>query len=189
MFAALYTATSIVSSPFTIHEKNEEFAKGLPQLYIYLHSTHHDKPIDFVDKIIKGRFLTNLQHDCLTLYSKIVQMDLPLRPAFSYDYVDEKNYTAVPARASTDHFDSCNNYYKDLAEVFSRQLTLLAGLNNLLKRGDYNEFEPSLKMTRKNEVRKELSYLNKFADVDLGSKIQFIDDCFYLSKQKPLITA
>ncbi|MEN4798101.1 MULTISPECIES: hypothetical protein [Pantoea] len=72
VFAALYTATSIVSSPFTIHEKNEEFAKGLPQLYIYLHSTHHEKPIDFVDKIIKCRFLTNLQHDCLTLYPKIV---------------------------------------------------------------------------------------------------------------------
>lgn len=119
MFAALYTATSIMSSPFTIHEQNEELAKGFPQLYIYLHSTYHDKTIDFIDEIIKSRFLTNLHHDCLTLYPKIVQMDLPLRPAFFYDYVDEKNYTAVPARVSTNSFDSCNNYYKDLAEVFS----------------------------------------------------------------------
>lgn len=179
VFAALYTATSIMSSPFTIHEQNEELANGFPQLYIFLHEMHHDKTICFINEIIKSRFLTNLHHDCLTLYPKIVQMDLPLRPAFFYDYVDEGKYMAVPARVSTDHFDSCNNYYKDLAEVFSRQLTLLAGLNNIFKRGDHNEFEPSLKITRKKEVRKELSSLNKFADIDLGSKIQFIDDCFY----------
>lgn len=179
VLAALYTATSIMSSPFTILEQNEELAEGFPKLYIFLNECHHDKTIEFTDEIINNRFLTNLHHDCLSLYPKLVEMDLPLRPAFFYDYVEEENYRAVPARVSTDYFDSCNNYYKDLAEVFSRQLTLLAGLNNLLKRGDYNEFEPSFKITEKQKVRKELLSLNKFADIDLGSKIQFIDECFY----------
>lgn len=35
-------------------------------------------------------------------------------------------------------------------------------------------------------MRKELSSLNKFADVDLGSKIQFIDDCFYSIETKAI---
>ncbi|HBT2093590.1 TPA: hypothetical protein MPI41_003800 [Klebsiella pneumoniae] len=186
VLAAIYTATSIMSSPFTIMEDSEELSEEFPKIYIFLHENYHDKTIDFIDEIIKSGFIGNLHRDCLTLYPKIVQMDLPLRPALFYDYVDEANYKAGPARVSTDHFDSCNNYYKDLAEVFSRQLTLLAGLNNLLKRGDYNEFEPSLKMTKKQGVRKELLSLNTFADVDLGSKIQFIDDCFYSIDMKAI---
>ncbi|HCB1752703.1 TPA: hypothetical protein MYQ19_004070 [Klebsiella oxytoca] len=186
VIAAIYTATSIMSSPFTIMEDSEELSEKFPKLYIFLHEKFHDKTIDFIDEIIENGFIDNLHRDCLTLYPKIVQMDLPLRPALFYDYVDEANYKAVPARVSTDHFDSCNNYYKDLAEVFSRQLTLLAGLNNLLKRGDHNEFEPSLKMTKKQGVRRELLSLNTFADVDLGSKIQFIDDCFYFIDMKAI---
>jgi hypothetical protein len=140
IFAALYTATSIMSSPFTIHEQNEELANGFPS-YIFFCMMHHDKPICFINEIIKSRFLTNLHHDCLTLYLKIVQMDLPLRSAFFHDYADEGKYI-VPARVSTDHFDSCNNYYKDLAEVFSRQLTLLAGLNNIFKREIITNLSP-----------------------------------------------
>lgn len=109
----------------------------------------------------------------------LLNLELPLRPALFYDYIEVEKYRPVPARVSTAYFDTCNNYYKDLAEVFARQLTLLAGLNNLLKRGDHNEFEATLKLNKKNEFRKELSSLNKFADVDLGQKIQYIDDCFY----------
>lgn len=62
----------------------------------------------------------------------------------------------MPVRVSTADFDLCNNYYKDLAEVFARQLTLVAGLNNLLKRADHNEFEASLKMTKNKELEKNL---------------------------------
>ena len=179
ILAALYSATSIMSSPFTIHESNEELAKGFPNLYIHLHNECHDKTTIFIDEIVSSEFLKNLHHDCLSLYPKLIEFDLPLRPAFFYDYIQEDKYRPVPARVSTAYFDLCNNYYKDLAEVFARQLTLLAGLNNLLKRGDHNEFEPTSKLTKRQEIRKELISLNKFADVDLGNKIQFIDDCFY----------
>ncbi|HCI6837805.1 TPA: hypothetical protein NPP86_001573 [Klebsiella quasipneumoniae subsp. quasipneumoniae] len=179
VLASLYTATSIMSSPFTIHEQNEELAKGFPLLYQYLHGKHQKNVINFVEEIINNKFLKNLHFDCLGLYPRLVELDLPLRPALFYDYIEVEKYRPVPARVSTAYFDICNNYYKDLAEVFARQLTLLAGLNNLLKRGNHNEFEATLKLNKKNEPRKELSSLNKFADVDLGQKIQYIDDCFY----------
>ncbi|EOV3780703.1 hypothetical protein ACOPYF_001826 [Klebsiella pneumoniae] len=179
VLASLYTATSIMSSPFTIHEQNEELVKGFPLLYQYLHGKHQKNVIKFVEEIINNKFLKNLHFDCLGLYPRLVELDLPLRPALFYDYIEVEKYRPVPARVSTAYFDICNNYYKDLAEVFARQLTLLAGLNNLLKRGDHNEFEATLKLNKKNEPRKELSSLNKFADVDLGQKIQYIDDCFY----------
>lgn len=179
VLAALYSATSIMSSPFTIHEVNEELAKGFPNLYMYLHDKYHDKTISFIDEVVSNGFLKNLHNDCLSLYPKLIEFDLPLRPAFFYDYIQEDKYRPVPARVSTAYFELCNNYYKDLAEVFARQLTLLAGLNNIFKRGDYNEFEPSLKITKRQEIRKELLSLNKFADIDLGNKIKFIDNCFY----------
>ncbi|HDS6440691.1 TPA: hypothetical protein QHU34_003944 [Enterobacter hormaechei subsp. steigerwaltii] len=179
VLAALYSATSIMSSPFTIHEQNEELVDGFTKLFIYLHQKNADALIGMIDKIIDNKFLVNLHHDCLSLYPKIVEMDLPLRPAFFYDYVEKENFGAVPARVSTAYFELCNNQYKDLAEVFSRQLTLLAGLNNLLKRGDFNEFEPTLKKPIDKKPLRELQSLDSFADVDLGKKIKFIDDCFY----------
>lgn len=179
VLAAIYTATSSMSSPFTIHEQNKELASGSTHMYRYLHSTFYDNTVKFIDEILGNGFLMNLHYDCLSLYPKILDMDLPLRPAFFYDYLQEEEYRDVPARVSTAYFDSCNNFYKDLAEVFSRQLTLLAGLNNLLKRGDHNEFEPSLKVTEKQKPRNELASLSKYADIDLGRKLNFIDNSFY----------
>ena len=179
VLAALYSATSIMSSPFTIHEQNEELSTELPSLYQWLHAHHHDKTVAFIDEILANNFLQNLHQDCLSLYPKLIELDLPFRATFFYDYVKEGEYSPVAARISTADFDTCNNFYKDLAEVFSRQLILLAGLNNLLHRGDHNEFEPSLKVTRKNEPRREAVSLNAFADADLGTKLQFIDKCFY----------
>ncbi|HEM8865016.1 TPA: hypothetical protein U2R11_002244 [Providencia stuartii] len=179
ILAALYSATSIMSSPFTLHEENENLAINFPKIYMYLHENHTEKTIDFINEIISNKFLMNLHYDCLSLYPKLIKFDLPLRTAFFYDYINEDKYRPVPVRVSTADFDLCNNYYKDLAEVFARQLTLVAGLNNLLKRADHNEFEASLKMTKKQGIRKELISLNTFADIDLGQKIKFIDDCFY----------
>ncbi|WP_244158865.1 hypothetical protein [Azotobacter beijerinckii] len=179
VLAALYSATSIMSSPFTIHEYNAEISEQAPKLIRWLHQSHPEKTLAFIENILDNGFLKNLHNDCLSLYPKLVTMDLPFRPAFFYDYADNEDLGRIPARISTADFDICSNYYKDLAEVFARQLTLLAGLNNLIKRGDSDLFEPSLKLTKSKKVRPELECLNSFANVDLGSKIGFIDDCFY----------
>lgn len=40
-------------------------------------------------------------------------------------------------------------------------------------------FDPSMMVTKQNKPRTELKSLNSFANVDLGNKIGFLDDCFY----------
>lgn len=179
VLAALYSATSVMSSPFTIHEHSSEISSKASDLMMWLHQHHHKKTIAFIDEILGNGYLKNLHHDCLSLYPKLIAMDLPFRSALFYDYANTEELGRIPARISTADFDACSNYYKDLAEVFSRQLTLLAGLNNLIKRGDSNLFDSFLKLTKAQKVRPELESLNSFANVDLGSKLVFIDDCFY----------
>jgi hypothetical protein len=178
VLAALYSATSIMSSPFTIHEHNAEISDVAPKIYYWLLDNHRDETIEFIDSILSNGFLKNLHNDCLSLYPKLVSMDLAFRPALFYDYADTEELGDIPARMSTADFETCNNFYKDLAEVFSRQITLIAGINNLLKRGDCNQFEPSLKQTKKG-TRPGLESLDAFANVDLGNKIDFIDKSFY----------
>lgn len=86
----------------------------------------------------------------------------------------------IPARVSTAEFEDCNNFYKDLSEVFSRQLIIVAGLNNLLKRGDCNIFDDSVRLNKKGDLIKIFSDLNEYANIDLGTKISGLDDCFYI---------
>lgn len=179
VLASLYTATSVMSSPFTIHEHNSEISSKASELFMWLHQRHNEKTIAFVDEVLANGFLKNLHNDCLSLYPKLVAMDLPFRSTFFYDYANTEDLGKIPARISTADFDVCSNYYKDLAEVFSRQLTFLAGLNNLIRRGGSDLFEPSLMLTKAQRVRPELASLNSFANVDLGNKLAFIDDCFY----------
>ncbi len=180
VLAALYSATSIMSSPFTIHEHNKELSQNMPKMLQGLHNNYHDKTLEFIDKIIANSFLKNLHHDCLGLYPKVIALDLPLRPVLYYDYTNFDELCKIPARVSTSDFDTCNNFYKDLAEVFSRQLTLLAGLNNLVKRGDFDLFSNSTRFNNKGAPIKEFSSLDSYANVDLGRKVGAIDDSFYI---------
>ena len=179
LLAALYSATSAMSSPFTIHEHNKELSNKVPDLLRLLHTTNTEMTLSFFDKIISSDFLKNLHHDCLHLYPKMLGFDLPLRPALYYDYIELNNIGSCPARVSTAEFDTCNNFYKDLAEVFSRQLIIVAGLNNLLKRGDCDLFHDSVRYNKRKDLIKNFSSLDNFAKVDLGSKLDAIDDSFY----------
>ncbi len=179
ILAALYTATSIMSSPFTIHQHNEEISTKMPDLLRSLDYTHKIKTRAFFEQLIKTGFLRNVHHECLSLYPKIVELDLPLRPALYFDYKQLNEGDKISGRVSTADFDSCSNLYKDLSEVFSLLLTLVAGLNNLLKRGDYDLFDDSVRLNKKQELIKELASLNNFTNMDLGKKIECIDDSFY----------
>ena len=180
VLAALYTATSVMSSPFTIHEHNSEISNEMPKLLNMLSFTCRDKLNEFSDKIVGNNFLRNIHHDSISLYPKLLDLELPIRPTFYYDYTNDDEYKKSPARISTAEFETCNNYYKDLAEVFSRQLILLAGLNNLLKRNDYNLFDDSVRINKKGCVIEAFSSLDNYANVDLGKKIEAIDDSFYI---------
>lgn len=179
VFASLYKVTSFIAEPFTIYQHNIELSEGMPNILRGLHEANYEKTFEYVELIIKNGFLKNLLYDCLGLYPRMLEFELPVRPALYYDYIDAENFKNVPTRVSTADFETCNNFYKDLAEVFSRQLTMIAGLNNLIKRGDYNLFDDSIRLNKRKEVIKNYESLNSFANVDLGNKLSAIDDSFY----------
>ncbi|WP_370979112.1 hypothetical protein [Agaribacterium sp. ZY112] len=180
IIAGLYAATSIMSSPFTIHELNKELSHEMPHILRDVFETHTEKTNEYLEAIADNGFLENLHHDCISLYPKIIELDLPLRPTFYYDYVSADKLGSIPTRVSASDFEMCSNLYKDLAEVYSRQLVLLAGLNNLIKRGDADLFEKSVRLNIKGRLIKDYSSLNDYANVDLGRKVEAIDDSFYL---------
>lgn len=180
ILSALYTATSAMSFPFTIHAHNAEISEKMPQI---IHSIQVKNPKNlnnFLDDIISSGFLKSLHFDCLSLYPKMLDFELPSRPALYYDYDNNVDLSMIPARVSTAEFDDCNNFYKDLSEVLSRQLVIVAGLNNLLKRGDQNIFNDLVRFNKKDELIKGFSSLNEYANNDLGTKIKGLDDSFYM---------
>lgn len=179
VLAALYSATSIMSSPFTIHEHNGEISDNAPKIIHWLHDEHNENTVKFIKKITSNNFLNNLHYDCIGLYPKMLGFDLPVRPALFYDYIEMDDISKSPARVSSADFDVCNNFYKDLAEVFSRLLTLVAGIDNLLNRGDSDLFDDSMRLNKKNKLIKEFTSLDNFSDLDLGRKIEAINDSFY----------
>ncbi|MGF1756649.1 hypothetical protein L4D76_01615 [Photobacterium sagamiensis] len=175
-----------MSSPFTIHEHNKELSNEIPKLLNWLYQYQNEQCINFFDEIIDSGFLQTLHFDCLSLYPKMLSFDLPLRPALYYDYADIDEKDKLPARVSTADFESCNNLYKDLSEVFSRQLVLIAGLNNLLKRGDANLFSEQKRFNKHQQPVKAFSSLNNYANVDLGQKLDAIDDSFFAFNQEAI---
>ncbi|WP_312072659.1 hypothetical protein [Atlantibacter sp.] len=179
VFAALYKVTSFIAEPFTIHQHNNELSEGMPSILRGLHEANYEKTVEYVELIVNNGFLKNLLHDCLGLYPRMLEFEHPVRPALYYDYIDTESCKNIPVRISTADFDTCNNFYKDLAEVFYRQLTMVAGLNNLIKRNDYNLFNDSVRLNKRNEGIKNYASLNSFANVDLGSKLSAIDDSSY----------
>lgn len=179
ILAALYTSTSVMSFPFTIHAHNAEISEKMPEILRFIDEQHHKPLNDFLEQIIGNGYLRSLHLDCLSLYPKMIDFELPARPALYYDYDKTKDLSSIPARVSTSEFDDCNNFYKDLSEVFSRQLVIIAGLNNLLKRGDHNIFDDSCRLNKKKDIIKGFSSLNEYANVDLGTKMSGLQHCFY----------
>ncbi len=61
--------------------------------------------------------------------------------------------------------------YKDILEIIGRQLVLLAGINNLLHRGDANSFRIV--------DGGSLSGLRKLSEKTLSDRFKYLDDCWY----------
>ncbi|MEM8142334.1 hypothetical protein Q4R50_21175, partial [Morganella morganii] len=124
VLSALYSATSVMSFPFTIYAHNAEISEKMPELLHRIQQSHRKQLNDFLDNIIGSGFLKSLHFDCLSLYPKMLDFELPSRPALYYDYDETVDLSMIPARVSTAEFEDCNNFYKDLSEVFSRQLII-----------------------------------------------------------------
>lgn len=174
--ATLYTVISSHVAPFTLPDNSQALSKKHAETIIELMQNKTDATLAFLQEILDTEFLKNLQRDCLKIYKPIFDAELPLRPALFLD-VDKTYYSATTAmRVSSQDFVEYREVYKDMAEVLSRQLVLVAGIGNLLERGDHNAFA-----VRNSNAGRQLSptSLNKYADVPLGNKLDDIDSIWH----------
>lgn len=171
--ATLYKFISFVFLPFLDHHTITKFVEDFGPFVMNLAETTNGAFDKFVDRLVDTRFLQNVQRDTLKLYPEIYDAELPLRPALLLDFIDFYDRNKVAARVSNEDFDTYKDLYKDIAEVLGRQLVLVAGLNNLYHRGNYDDFS-------KPEHGAALSSLDKFADKTLSDKFKYLDDCWYI---------
>ena len=166
--AALYQLLTFVFLPFVHFGEVRSLVEGFTEITMRLAG----KPLnDFVRTIIDTGFLGSLQKDCLKLYPEIYGAELPLRPALYLDLLSVYEKAKIAARISTQDFQSYKDLYKDLIEVFSRQLVLVAGINNIIHRKDFNAFSAI--------SGGALSSLEKFSEKPLSDRFKYLDDCWY----------
>lgn len=173
--AALYTIVSQFVLPFTLPNDSRAVVRYFTGTILDLLQTNKDGMAAFLQELFDTSFLLHLQHDCLKVYKPVFEAELPLRPALFLDIDQTYSGGTVAMRVSSHDFVKYREVYKDMAEVLNRQLVLVAGINNLLKRRDHNAFAKGVRVTKNN---KELapSSLDQYADVPLGNKLLDLDD-------------
>lgn len=176
--ATLYLVIARGMSPFALPGQNEETADQLNSIIFDIGKASKEALDSFSDELEDTGFLKAMQHDCLEIYPRILDAEMPLRPVLFLDFDCDFSQMQVPVRVSTADFDSYKDLYKDITEIISRQLVLVAGINNLAKRGDHNAFLPGIGQTRNGRDTTPRS-LNAFADVVFGKKLDFIDDSWF----------
>jgi hypothetical protein len=168
---ALYAVIAKIFAPFSMPDENADSVK--------LHMKAMGKAIKqnksafgrFIDEIINTGFLSNTQYACLEIYPQILAGELVFRPALFLDFDKDYDKELIAFRISTDDFQKYKDLYKDISEIMSRQLVLVAGINNLIHRSDFNLF--------KNVGKKTPKSLNAYADMPYGYKASHLDDCWY----------
>tara|TARA_B100000427_G_scaffold270946_1_gene237750 strand:- start:618 stop:1877 length:1260 start_codon:yes stop_codon:yes gene_type:complete len=176
--AALYEVIAKVMWPFARAGQGMDDIQQFMQIEMDLAKADQTAFDAFIEEILDTGFLKNLQIDCLKIYPRILKAELPLRPALFLDFDTEYQNQPIPMRVSADQFDTFKDLYKDTSEIISRQFVLVAGLNNLLKRGDHNAFKPGIGLTKSGKDFTPKS-LHEFADVPFGQKEDFIDDSWF----------
>jgi hypothetical protein len=176
--AALYNLLAIMMWPYALPGDNEDTVALFLNVTGPLFTSNKQTFEAFVTEVIDSGFLKKLQHDCLSIYPKMLEAELTLRPALFLDFDTEYTNAPIAMRVSTSDFESYKDIYKDIAEIISRQLVLVAGVNNLIERSDHNAFKPKIGLTKAGKDFTPKS-LDEFSKIDLGRKLTFIDDNWY----------
>ncbi|CAD0298158.1 hypothetical protein LYZ86_03925 [Xanthomonas hortorum pv. cynarae] len=124
---------------------------------------------DFLAHLHKTKFLENLRHDCVDLYAPTYGAEISLRPAIFLDLIQGPDDLLSSGRVSSKDFGTYKDLYKDMCEVYSRQLNLIAALNNLSHRRDFNSFAPI-------QQGVALNSLDNFANKTLSEKFKYLQD-------------
>src|SRR5436190_1466411 len=174
--AALYLLIAHMMIAYEYPHQSFEAAQSYYDIICEAAETHQAKLDAFVGDLLAGGFLKNLQLDVLEIYPKMLDAELAIRPALFLDFDEDYSANPIPMRVSAKEFQDYKDLYKDISEIISRQLVLVAGLNNVLKRGDADTFKPKLNANGKNLAPADL---HAFADVAFGQKQDWIDDSWY----------
>jgi len=170
--AALYLLVSNCFKPLIHHESIREFVEATTDMILGL-ARHTPEAFEvFMAHIIDTGFLLNIQRDSLGVYPEIYEAEIALRPAIFLDFVEESDDQMIAGRVSANDFPAYKDLYKDLCEILGRQLNLVAGINNLINRGDHNAFAAT-------KDGPALSSLDKFAEKTLSEKFKYLDDCWF----------
>lgn len=174
--AALYTLIARMMAAYEYPGQSREAVDAYTGILFEIAKTKKAALEAFIQGIVDSNFLKNLQLDVLEIYPRMLDAELVMRPALFLDFDEEYAANPIPMRVSSDEFENYKDLYKDISEIISRQLVLVAGLNNLVKRGDANVFAPKVTAAGKNI---EPANLDAFADVVFGLKQDHIDDSWY----------
>ena len=176
--AALYELLAKMMWPFALPGEDENVVNFFLKAILSIHTKSKAILDRFITRMRITRFLTGLQHDCLKIYPRILDADLALRPALFLDYDDSYRASQIAMRVSTDDFRAHKDLYKDITEIISRQLVLVAAINNMLKRNDHDTFLPGIGLTKRGTDLTPAD-LDDFAKMDLGRRLGFIDHTWY----------
>lgn len=166
--ATLYLVIAKVFFPFMVHEHSREISKGLPKLFQCLNQEQFGL---FIEDLFESGFLIDIQRDCLRIYPRVLNAEIPFRPALFLDFIENEEPELVAGRVSSQDFFALKDIYKDILEIISRQIVIVAGLNNLYHRGDFNSFKAI--------DGGKLSSLQILSKKNLSDRFKYLDDCWY----------
>lgn len=176
--ATLYSLIARVMWPFALPGQDRDTVDQYMKIIFDLAKDNRSAIDAFIAEVHATGFVKALQHDCLEVYPRILKAELPLRPVLFFDFECDFSKMLVPVRVSTHDFETYKDLYKDITEIISRQIVLIAGVNNLMKRGDHNTFQPEIGRVASGRDFTPAN-LNAFADVVFGKKLDFIDDSWF----------
>lgn len=166
--ATLYRVIAKAFFPFVVFEHGKEISEELPKL---LFGLGRDQLDSFIEDIFNSGFLISLQRDCLRIYPRVFDIEIPFRPALFLDFFEDEQSGLGAGRVSSQDFFSLKDLYKDILEIIARQIVLVAGINNLYHRGNFNSFKAI--------DGGALSSLQKFSEKTLSDKFKYLDDSWY----------
>lgn len=137
--------------------------------------------LDFLTKeLLNTKFIKISINDTIKIYKQILQREVIFRPSLFLDFDQSYINRKVPYKLSTKDFECISDLFKDISETISRQLVMVAGINNIIKRGSHNLFAPVISKANKNLEPKSLK---EYSDFDFGKKLDYIDSSwFFISK-------
>jgi hypothetical protein len=99
--ATLYRVIATAFFPFVVHEHGREISEEFPKIMMNLEEPALDL---FIDELFNNGFMDALQRDCLRIYPRIFDAELPLRPAIFLDLIKSKESEIVAGRVSSSDF-------------------------------------------------------------------------------------